>query len=103
MIEPYTFLPIRGITPDTPAHALGLTARQTGQGVEGNSDKPLYPGTSHTKDEAEAKQVALFLEGTRKWLRSKSRRHHNNKGYRRTQNDQCHEEVKAIAERFFSG
>jgi len=56
MIEPYTFLPIRAITPDTPAHALGLLARLTGFGVEGNSNKPLHPGNSHTKDEVGAKR-----------------------------------------------
>uniref|UniRef100_A0A6M3XN67 Uncharacterized protein n=1 Tax=viral metagenome TaxID=1070528 RepID=A0A6M3XN67_9ZZZZ len=99
----FEYIQIRGITPDTPAHALGLTVRQSGHGVDGIIDKPLRPGASHTKDEAEAKKAALFLEGTRKWLRSKSRRHHNNKGYRRIKNDQCYKEVKAIGERFFSG
>ena len=97
MIEQFEYIQIRGISPSLPSAFLDTSGAD--DGVEGtDKPSPLYP-----IDEAGAKQVALFLEGTRKWLRSKSRRHHNNKGYRRTQNDQCHEEVKAIAERFFSG
>ena len=100
MIEQFEYIQIRGIKPDTPAHALGLTASQPGQGIEGTI---IQPGSLSHEMQTEAKQVALFLEGTRKWLRSKSSRHHNNKGYRRIKNDQCYKEVKAIGERFFSG
>ena len=52
-IEPYIFLLTRGITPDTPAHALGLTVRQPGLGIEGNSDKP---SPVQPMDEAGAKR-----------------------------------------------
>ena len=60
MIELYPFLLTRGITPDTPAHALGLTVRQPGLGVEGNLEKPR---PVQPMDEAGAKERAACTMG----------------------------------------
>jgi len=99
LIEPYPYILDYGIRPSVLTASLdssGADEKETGGIIDKPS--PLYP-----IDEAGANEAVLFLEGTRKWLWSKSRRHHNNKGYRRIKNDQCHEEVKVIAERFFGG
>jgi len=60
MIEQFPYILTRGISPDTPAHALGLTVRQPGLGVEGSIDKPR---PVQPMDEAGAKERAACTMG----------------------------------------
>ena len=62
MIEPYTFLPIRGISPSVLTAFLDSSGADEKE-TEGIIDKPLHPGISHTKDEAGAKERAACTMG----------------------------------------
>ena len=63
MIEPYPFILDYGITPSVLTASLDSSGADE-KGTEGIIDKPLHPGTSHTKDEAGAKMAGLLLEAT---------------------------------------
>ena len=57
LIEPYSFILDYGITPSVLTASLDTSGADEKE-TEGIIDKPLHPGTSHTKDEAEAKEMA---------------------------------------------